>query len=155
MDEKRGNPGAAEAEELSGQFSLLDLPLPALALVAEHSKPEDPLLALSRGCRDAVLSQSKKISLKISSNESSSVAPTARLLSRACRTAAKGLHLDLDLTGNEGILALLLQPAVEQQEAWPNVHKLTVSQDSDIVLQQFSACWQAHDLQCLLPIGAC
>jgi hypothetical protein len=155
---KRGKQGAEPEVAEQPQLSLVDLPLTALALVKEHSKPEDPLLGLSRGCRDAVLSHSKKISLKITSNQSSSVAPTARLLNRACCTAPAGLHLDLDLFGHDGILAPLLQPALLQREGWPNVHELTVSltpciQDSNSFVL---ANGTARDLHwCLLPSGAC
>jgi hypothetical protein len=122
---KRGKQGVTVGE----QFSLLDLPLTALALVAGHSKPAArPLLELARGCRDAVLSQSKKISLKITSNRSSSAAPSARLLDRACCTAPEGLHLDLNLSGREdGLALMLMKPALEQPGGWPNVHKLTIS----------------------------
>jgi hypothetical protein len=122
---KRGKDGVTDAEQR--QLSLLDLPHTAIALVAEHSKPSGyPLLELARECRDAVLSQTRKISLKIISNLSSSAAPTAGLLDRACCTAPSGLHLDLDLSGQHDVLALLLMPAVERPGGWPKVHKLTV-----------------------------
>jgi hypothetical protein len=137
MSQKRGKPDVTQGEQLSEQFSLLDLPLPALALVAEHSKTDGasghPLLGIARGCRDTVLYQFKKISLrKAYGTQSSDVAPAARLLNRACCTAQAGLHVDLDLRGeHEDVLAQLLQPGLEQQEGgWPNVHKLTVSASS-------------------------
>jgi hypothetical protein len=87
-----------------------------------------------------VLSQSKKISLKITSNPSSGVAPTARLLNRTCCTAPAGLHLDLDLHGQDDVLAQLLEPALLQREGWLSVHKLVVSSDFSVVEKKHHLC---------------
>jgi hypothetical protein len=132
MSPKRGKRGVSVTEQR--KFSLLDLPHTALALVAEHSKTRGaeghPLLQLSRGCRDAVFSQSKEIRLDMHKFHYYGVGPAARLLNRACCTAPAGLHLHLDLPRHYLVLGSLLRPALDREAGWPNVHRLTVSSGS-------------------------
>jgi hypothetical protein len=83
-----------------------------------------PLLRVSRSCRDAVLSSCATIRM-YARCQSSTPAPDARLLHRACCQARPGLALWIHLMRFTGSLAELLQPGIECG-GWRNVHKLEV-----------------------------
>jgi hypothetical protein len=117
----------SEDHQAAAPSSLLTLPDAVVAQIAQCSKQQSghPFLRLSRGCRDAVLHSCSTIRLTVSS-DSTVLAATARLLHRACTSAAPGVCLRLDLTTQSHALPQLLQPGIEAG-GWANVHKLEVS----------------------------
>jgi hypothetical protein len=123
--------GVKEAEkgaQMSQQQSMLELlPTELLPLIAsDHSLRTQyghPMLGVSRGCRDVVLSGFKKAKLELKKN--TSLQPSARLLHRICCQAPQGLELELDLSWQDDALPSLVQPGL-QIGGWPNVHALKV-----------------------------
>jgi hypothetical protein len=123
--------------------SLLSLPGAALNQISQYSitrrdillqKPQSghPLLSISRGCRDMVLSSIRGIKLDPSGfqwrskpPEPCDPAPWARLLHRACSQATPGLAVKLRLTYTWGSLPELLQPGIDCG-GWSKVHSLEV-----------------------------
>jgi hypothetical protein len=111
---------------------LLQLPELQLTLIAKQisssSKSGHPMLAVSRGSRDAVLRGLAKIKLTTHEAEQNQE-PSARLLHRACCEAPPGLGVELDLTPDTPyrLLATLFQPALGSPGGWRHVHKLKVS----------------------------
>jgi hypothetical protein len=86
-----------------------------------------PLLPVSRGCRDIVLSSISSITLDTSMRELATVcdpAPWAWLLYRACCQATPGLAVKLCLESRHNGLHLLLQPGIDC--GWSKVHSLEV-----------------------------
>jgi hypothetical protein len=109
-------------------LSLVDLPDAVLALVAKCSSSTrgHPLLQMSRGARDAVLSCSRNVRLFLAGDEHG---PEARFLGRVCSTAPHGLELELNLHGapaSSKPLLQLLKPG-GSSGGWTNAHKLEVS----------------------------
>jgi hypothetical protein len=122
--------GLEQSKRSSNQseLSLVDLPESVLALVAQRSRSTcgHPLLQSSRVARDAVLSCSSTVSLRLAGGEH---APEARLLDRVCSTAPHGLELELDLLGaskSSKPLLQLVKPGLSTG-GWTHVHKLKVS----------------------------
>ncbi len=112
-----------------------DLPDDLLAQITPGSHGF-PLLAVSRRGRDAVLERASTIQLKVMRGEHVDVAPTARLLNRACRAAKPGLHLEIklgemirfrevDQKWSSTLLPALLQRGLDS-EGWGNVHALSL-----------------------------
>jgi hypothetical protein len=121
---------------------LLTLPETALAQIYqcsfrnhEHRERGHPLLPVSSGCRDMVLSIIRRIALDPSSPvsvsklrkplEACDPAPWARLLHRACCQATPGLTVQLCLTCIRDSLPELLQPGIDCG-GWSKVHSLEV-----------------------------
>jgi hypothetical protein len=111
---------------------LLDLPLPALALIYQHCDDESrkALLRVSAGCRDWVLREARSISIELKpSIIAAARKPLARLLNRACTQSESGLSLCLHFGHHEGqtskLLADLLKPGI-QQSGWVSVAKLVL-----------------------------
>jgi hypothetical protein len=108
---------------------LLDLPLPALALIYQHCDvlTRGALLRVSAGCRDVVLGEATSIKFRANQHQHKRRA-LARLLHRACNLAAGSLTLSLDLKmvdHGSTLLADLLQPGI-QQSGWASVAKLVL-----------------------------
>jgi hypothetical protein len=117
------------------ESSFASLPEAVVARVAQLSKQSrcHPFLRVSRSCRDAALSSCTTIRLCPSelgqqASEAVSLAPSARLLHRACCQAAPGLKLRLYLQGHRDSLPYLLQPGLEYG-GWRNVRKLVVGSE--------------------------
>jgi hypothetical protein len=121
--------------------SLLELSEETLGQIAKHSstqrvhysKPKGhPLLGVSTGLRDAVLSSLTRVELDLKTQQQateSSFVPLARLLGRACCKAAPGLAVELRMDKHCHVaLPVLLTHAVLVQ-GWHNVHKLEVRVD--------------------------
>jgi hypothetical protein len=129
------------------ELSLVDLPSPALAVVAKcsSSRRGHPLLQLSRASRDAVLSSSRTVSLHLAGDEH---APEARLLDRVCSTAPPGLELELDLLEApkcSTALLQLLEPGLSSG-GWTHVHELQVSIPAGRPATGWDSCHLASSL---------
>jgi hypothetical protein len=129
---KRGMPKAAPADHMAAQRrSLLQLPEEILSEIARRSSAKikgHSMLGVSTGLRDAVLSSLSTLHLDLA-DIGDNFQPLARLLGRACSSAAPGLdvHLDMDKVCHEA-LPVLLAPALDAQ-GWHNVHRLEVRAD--------------------------
>jgi hypothetical protein len=116
----------------SSHSALLDLPLPALALIHHHcnARARKALFAVSSGCFDWVLREARSIKLELPKTVTTAARKTLpRLLHRACSLSACSLKLSLDLTQPEGskngLLADLLEPGI-QQSGWAGVANLVL-----------------------------
>jgi hypothetical protein len=126
------------AGEVDVRSAFLDLSDDLLAQISAGTHGF-PLLALSRRGRDAVLERACNIQLKLMSTAwLSTVAPTARLLDRACRAAKPGLQLQIDGTHDHEygdiqkhirIESPLLSEVLQRglgTGGWGNVHALSL-----------------------------
>jgi hypothetical protein len=117
--------------------TFVDLPGPVLAQIARLGKNgyyRYPLFTLSRGCRDAYLTNAGRISLDLAGASvepaEQSCQPQARLLDRACRQAPPGLHLSVRLgQAHSQALLHLLQPVISNG-GYSAVHELEVGNSS-------------------------
>jgi hypothetical protein len=116
--------------EKGKQVTLNELPNEVLDRVAQQLRTESaavkPLLAASKGGLDSVLRTSSKITLSLGTKtEEGDQQPLARLLHRACCTAAAGLSVSLNLGSHGSFIGQLLQPGIKAG-GWTNVHNLKV-----------------------------
>jgi hypothetical protein len=127
---------------------LLSLPQAVLAQIAQLCSRTQghPMLGLSRGGRDTVLSNLKSIRMSnysagIVPNIHSEPEPMARLLHRACCQAPVGLEVTINLTNSPSVDAnyfpKLLQPGISCG-GWHKVHKLQVRLNCRVTLHLFS-----------------
>jgi hypothetical protein len=119
-----------QCSEPGEQDSLTELPNEVLDLVANQIRKDGaavkPLLAASRGGRNSVLRTSSKITLSLGKEaEKGDQQPLARLLHRACCTAAPGLSVNLNLGSYGSLIHQLLNPGIEAG-GWNSVHNLKV-----------------------------
>jgi hypothetical protein len=133
MEPHEGASSPLPPEEASRPGHLLALPLPALALIYQHSDSAShtAILRASREGRDAVLREARSIKLQVRDGTPAARKPLVRLLSRACEAASEGrLSLVLNAFGfalegeqSSELLADLLLPA-HQAHGWKSVSKL-------------------------------
>lgn len=121
--------------------SLIDLPQPALADLFSLCQSGDPLfwskrqghplLGIARAGRDAVLTNAKRVALRLEPADSpADVGPLASLLQRACSQAAAGLKFELQGGVEDDHMwqiPLILRSGVERG-GWRNVSHLKVGQ---------------------------
>jgi hypothetical protein len=126
---KKRRKGDSKGDQHSTSL-LLDLPLPALALIYQHCDYDTrkALLGVSAGCWDWVMREAKAIKLQIPSTITAAARKLlARLLNRACSLSTCSLTLHLYLMEVEGqqsrLLADLLKPGI-QQSGWLSVGTL-------------------------------
>jgi hypothetical protein len=116
---------------------LVDLPLPALALIYQHCDhaSRKTLPRVSAGCRNWVLREARLIVLKLPSTTTTAARkPLARLLNGACTESTCSLTLWLDFSRLVGphksslnrLLADLLEPSI-QQSGWASVATLVLT----------------------------
>jgi hypothetical protein len=116
-----------------GGVHLLDLPESVLNAIAQHTSNRHakchPMLALATATRDVVLRNLKRIRLNLAKQQpqpaSTSHHSLARLLNRACREAAPGLDVELNMKDQVDALPEVLQPGLDSG-GWHNVSKLEV-----------------------------
>jgi hypothetical protein len=141
----------AEAGEDPGlEVPLLSLPDLVLAHIARLSNPGSgrrghPMLQLSRGCRDAVLSSLTSAEfflrdlrqIRVEYGFASVRSPVTkgriracgRLLHRICSQSAPGLQVTLKLYNESIVLPVLLRHGIDSG-GWDNVHTLKVGDAS-------------------------
>jgi hypothetical protein len=129
---KRRKNGSSKGNQNRRSINLLlDLPLPALALIYHHCtvRSRNALLRVSTGCRDLVLREARSINLQLPSTITTAARkPLARLLNRACNLSAGSLMLCLDFSWMQGSkigLADLLKAGI-QQSGWSTVATLVL-----------------------------
>jgi hypothetical protein len=130
MPPRKRRKSGSKGDHSRHSINLLDLPLPALALIYQHcSTGRKALLGVSAGCRDWVLREARSIVLRAPSTfQTATRKPLARLLNRACNTTACSLTLILNFREVEHqsrLLADLLKHG-SQQSGWASVTKLVL-----------------------------
>jgi hypothetical protein len=124
---KRRQGGSKGNQSRHSTETLLDLPLPALALIYQHGDDDtrQALFGVSTGCRDLVLREAKLIQLQLPSTIPTAARKClARLLHRACTHSVWSLTLCLVFSEvqqqSSRLLADLLEPGI-QQSGWTSV----------------------------------
>jgi hypothetical protein len=141
MPPRRKRKAGSKGNQSRHSINLLDLPLPALALIYQHcdDAARKALLCVSAGCQEWVLREARSIKLVLPSTSTTATRkPLARLLNRACNASACSLTLCLDIrhVGDQqdsGLVADLLQPGI-QQSGWASVAKLVLQVRSTVQL---------------------
>jgi hypothetical protein len=140
-----GKEARGSSDEQQAPHSLASLPDSALSHIAQlylnryaSGVFRPPLLAVSRACRDSVLSNVMTATLGVQAHPRWTEVPIqaavpakakvpawARLLNRTCSLAPPGLNLTLKLSHMSDVLPKLLQPGVNCG-GWTKVHSLQV-----------------------------